>query len=94
MMDASQVQDQESLRRYLKALPEDEQREVALRVAYGAAARVLPIAALHFAENPRANRSDLTALPVFGAITVTGVAVLASTPVTAAAANANASDAT
>ena len=41
-MEASEVQDEESLRRYLGGLPEDERHDVALRVAFRAAARALP----------------------------------------------------
>ncbi|SEP95489.1 hypothetical protein SAMN05428995_102131 [Loktanella sp. DSM 29012] len=43
-MEIAEVQDEESLERYLNALPEEERRQVAVRIASRAAARVLPIA--------------------------------------------------
>lgn len=80
-MDIAEVQDKESLERYLDALPEDERRAVAVRVAYRMAARVLPIAAQGFAENPALLKRDLTAVPIFGALAITAVAAVSPTAV-------------
>lgn len=90
-MEIAEVQDRESLERYLEALPEDERREVAVRVAFRAAARVLPIAALNFALSQAYIMRDLTAVSIFGALSIAGVAALTSTPAIATSAADNAS---
>ena len=90
-MEIAEVQDRESLERYLEALPEDERREVAVRVAFRAAARVLPIAALNFASSQAYIMRDLTAVSIFGALSIAGVAALTSTPAIATSAADNAS---
>jgi len=90
-VEIAEVQDRESLERYLEALPEDERREVAVRVAFRAAARVLPIAALNFALSQAYIMRDLTAVSIFGALSIAGVAALTSTPAIATSAADNAS---
>lgn len=90
-MEIAEVQDRESLERYLEALPGDERREVAVRVAFRAAARVLPIAALNFALSQAYIMRDLTAVSIFGALSIAGVAALTSTPAIATSAADNAS---
>ena len=78
-MEIAEVQDNASLRRYLKALPEGEQREVSVRVAYCAAARVLPIAALEFATSQHLLKRDSTAAPIFGCVAIAAVAAVSPT---------------
>ena len=66
--------------RYLEGLPDSEQREVAAGVAFSAAARVLAIAAHDFATSSVLIKRDLTAVAIFGALSIAGVAALTSTP--------------
>ena len=91
-MEIAEVQDRKRLERYLEGLPEGERREVAVRVAFRAAARVLPIAARDFATNPELKKRDLTAAATFGVLSIAGVAAVTSTPAIADASYA-ASDA-
>ena len=92
-MEIAEVQNRFSLERYLDGLPKGERREVAVRVAFRAAARVLPIAALDFATNQDLLRRDLTAAPIFGFVAIASVAAVSPTGAIApdAAADADAS---
>ena len=76
-MRAEDVQDAESLRRWLESLPRDtpEARHVAVTVAHRAAMRVLPIAWALVLDSPR----DYGALSLLRAALATGVAAVSPT---------------
>ena len=93
-MEIAEVQNRFSLERYLDGLPKGERREVAVRVAFRAAARVLPIAALDFATNQDLLRRDLTAAPIFGFVAIASVAAVSPTGAIAPDASASAAYAT
>ncbi len=86
-MDASEVQDVESLRRYLEALPEEEQWETALRVMFRAVARLIPVN-LQICLKRQSPIGSHEALDVFGPISVAGDVSLSSTSLTSAAVSA------
>ena len=74
-MEIAEVQDKESLKRYLEALPENQRREITLRLAFRAAARVLPVAVRFLAQSRLSGNNHLTPLPVFCAASIAGIAV-------------------
>lgn len=66
-MEIAEVQDRESLQRYLEALPEGDRHEIARLVSSRAATRVLPFAALEFSlplGDSEFGRGALTSLGV------------------------------
>ncbi|MBS1303817.1 hypothetical protein [Loktanella sp. SALINAS62] len=73
-MDIAQVQDEESLKRYLDALPEDDAVEAVKRILSRTSARYLPMIAIEFAENQHLRASGATAVPFFGAVATSLVA--------------------
>ncbi|MCB5197632.1 hypothetical protein LGQ03_00110 [Loktanella sp. TSTF-M6] len=79
-MEIAEVQDEESLKRYLEGLPDGYRLRTARRVAFRAAARVLPLASDYFASNPSVDGVELTPTPIFGAIAVASVSVLWPAP--------------
>ncbi len=91
-MEIDQVVDHGTLKDYLADLPDDTQREITLRVAYHAAARVMPMAVVALLTTDWARKRDLTPVAVFGAVSLTGVAVKTATPVSGSAAYAYAAN--
>jgi hypothetical protein len=73
MVEIAEVRDRERLKAYLGALQGEAGLLTAIRVAFRAAARVLPVASEYFLSEDAATR-DLTAAPVFCALSVGGVA--------------------
>lgn len=88
-MDIAEVTDRDSLRAYLDTLEGEAGLLTARRVAFRAAARMLPLALEFFLSDAAAKR-DLTAVPVFGALSVSGVASQYPSPEIATYAAANA----
>jgi hypothetical protein len=78
-VDVAQVVDLKSLEAYLKALPEAELRDTAPRIAFRAAARVLPIAARDFLTSDWAQIGSLTPVAIFGALSISEVSRASST---------------
>ncbi|MFT5067180.1 MAG: hypothetical protein ACI9TA_002807, partial [Reinekea sp.] len=78
-MEIAEVVDRGSLKTYLDGLPDDVGAQTAKYVARRAAARVAPVALLFFAKNTPVGKDKVTALPIFGAITMTQVARLVPT---------------
>ncbi len=71
--DARDVRDKESLEVYLRRLPEDEVQRVARRVAFRAAARVLPFAMQAYGPRVEDSLKNLWTVPVLGALVVASV---------------------
>ncbi|MFQ1699771.1 hypothetical protein ACJ5NV_04165 [Loktanella agnita] len=71
-MDIAEVQNEKSLRRYLEGLPEGEQREVAQRLAFRAAARVLPFVALYAGRLTGDHQRDDYVLLAFISVGIAG----------------------
>lgn len=90
-MDIAEVQDRESLERYLEALPEYERSAISQRFAFRAAARVLPNAAQYLVVDSSQGNESPKILHIFGAVAFSGVANLVSSPLSPQAAYALAS---
>lgn len=76
-MDASQVHDEESLRRYLNQMPKDEKIRLTLHVGRRAAERVLPVAIEYFARRPaKIAESDQMLQRVFGSVAFAGATLM------------------
>lgn len=74
-MEVDEVVNEESLARYLNGLPEGERGRVALRVAFGAAARVLPFDAAFVASDKESIDAGVSCEPIFGAVSICEIAV-------------------
>lgn len=72
-MDVAEVQDQDSLRRYLEGLPKSELRTVAARVAFKSAARTLPIAADGYFSADWGSRKTIRLHAAFGGLLLSAV---------------------